>query len=256
MPVKDALRSAIQTAVGQEAYLYWLARWYVARPMGAELRTLVELARRHPDGDVLDVGAGIGMTCVHLARALPGRRVHAFEPHPSNRRVLDKVLRTTRTRDVFVHGVAAGDQEGSAEMVMPMRNGRALFGLAHVVHESIPDYNEGATVPVRVVALDDYLRAVGVRRVAGIKIDVENFEYYALRGCRATLARDRPAILCELWGNDHRARVIELLEGLGYVCFVREGGRFARFDATRTRHAQSLDFFFVAGEDVHSLEST
>jgi FkbM family methyltransferase len=239
--MKDAVRGVLQGVLGRERYLYWFARWSTSRAPSATLEEFSQLVE--PGSVVLDLGAGIGMTCVPLARSNPTGHVHAFEPHPLNRSVLRRVVGATRTRNVTVHEVAVGEESRVAQMVMPIRSGAALFGLTHVVHDSIEVFNEGEIASVRVVALDEYLHSgSAVGRVGGIKIDVENFEYFALRGCRNILQRDRPPILCELWNNDNRRKTREFLEGLDYECSVLEGGRRVPFEPGR-HHA--LDFFFL-----------
>jgi FkbM family methyltransferase len=153
------------------------------------------------------------------------------------------VVGATRTQNVTVHDVAVGEESRVARMVMSIRSGAALFGLTHVVHDSIEDFNEGEIASVRLVALDEYLDSrSAVGRVGGIKIDVENFEYFALRGCRNILQRDRPPILCDHRNNDNRRKTREFLEGLDYECSVLEGGRRVPFEPGR-HHA--LDFFFL-----------
>lgn len=49
-----------------------------------------------------------------------------------------------------------------------------------------------------------------------MKIDVENFEYKVLKGSRELLKRNNFGIYCELWDNENRRLVSELLNLIGY----------------------------------------
>ena len=57
-------------------------------------------------------------------------------------------------------------------------------------------------------------------KITAIKIDVENFEYFALKGGENLLSKNKPIIYCELWDNENRKRCISFLNNLGYSAFV------------------------------------
>ena len=79
--------------------------------------------------------------------------------------------------------------------------------------------------------------------IGAMKVDVENYEALMFAGARKLLERDHPPILCELWNNENRVQVVELLADIGYGCFVREGRDLIPYDAVT--HAERLNFFFV-----------
>lgn len=151
------------------------------------LATRLELA---PDDVVFDIGANIGWYALLLARLAPrGVAIHAFEPDPWARGMLQENLSRNRADAVVVAADAVGESSGAAEL---LRYGhrRAKGGLLPV---GAPE-----KVSVPMVSLDDYCRAHGLeRRTVGlIKIGIEGFEYFALRGAERTLARCR-AVLAE-----------------------------------------------------------
>lgn len=151
------------------------------------LATRLELA---PDDVVFDIGANIGWYALLLARLAPrGVVIHAFEPDPWARGMLQENLRRNRADAVTVAGSAVGESSGTAQL---HRYGhrRTRGGLLPV---GAPE-----TVAVSMVSLDDYCREQELddRPVGFIKIGIEGFEYFALRGAERTLSHCR-AVLAE-----------------------------------------------------------
>jgi len=185
------------------------------------LTTRLELA---PDEVVFDVGANIGWYALLLARLAPrGVAIHAFEPDPWARGLLqENVSRNRADAAVTVAGSAVGESCGMAQL---HRYGhrRARGGLLPV---GAPE-----TVPVEMVSLDDYCREHGLegRPVACIKIGIEGFEYFALRGaertlsrCRAVLAEYAPQRLAQ--AGVEPVALLDLLVAAGFVPAVIDAG--------------------------------
>lgn len=64
------------------------------------------------------------------------------------------------------------------------------------------------------------LKNVKLFNLAPIKLDVENFELEVLRGGKKMLERNKPMIYCELWDNENRTLVFELIKSIGYDIYV------------------------------------
>ena len=72
-----------------------------------------------------------------------------------------------------------------------MRRGiPSASGLASAVHAKDPKFSSRMTVPM--IDLDGYSRASGMQPPQLIKIDVEGYEFEAIRGARRLLASDAP----------------------------------------------------------------
>lgn len=235
--MKEAALALLQRLFGLETYLYLFSRLKVAtlRFDRRERDFLVFLRDLPADGTVLDIGANIGIMTAHLARHVDRGEVVAFEPMPANLRVLGRLVDRLALRNVRIEACALGDSEGTLEMVMPLERGALRHGLAHVVHESIPDRNEGPRVTAPQRRLDDCDSVRRAERITGIKMDVENFEWFVIQGAVETLRRHRPLLYVELWPNENRARCFELLAGLGYRAFVCERGGLIPFEPERHR---------------------
>jgi FkbM family methyltransferase len=98
-------------------------------------------------------------------------------------------------------------------MVMPVIGDVKMQGLSHVVQEGEDQAGNYYTVPLK--KLDDFPELNEKdARITGIKIDVENFEYFVLKGGRNLIAKHRPVIYSELWNTENRTNTIKMLAGL------------------------------------------
>jgi hypothetical protein len=115
-----------------------------------------------------------------------------------------------------------------------------MQGLSHVKHESITEWNEGEEFQVPVNTLDNLLNGNSIQ---GIKIDVENFEFYALKGGKRILENNHPIIYAELWDNENRQNCLEYLKGMNYNPHVVLNDKLVPFD--KNVHC-SQNFIFIS----------
>lgn len=239
--MKKRIQWLLQRILGFRRYLF-LFSLYKIRTLGRDQKEgdFLHFVKMLPvDAVVLDIGANIGIMTAWLAKHCKQGQIHAFEPIPENLAALTRIVNHFKFANVTLHGYALGDQPGELQMVMPEVQHVKMQGLSHVVHESIPDFNDGKMYKVPVKMLD---KIPELKKVAGIKIDVENFEFFVLKGGETMLRRDKPVIYAELWANENRDRCFELLTGLGYAIKVLDHGNLQDFDAGK-HHNQN--FFFV-----------
>lgn len=240
--MKKLVQSILQKLFGFERYLV-LFSWFKIKTLSRDKKEgdfLFFMSMMPEDALVLDIGANIGIMTVHLAQKCKRGTVHAIEPIPENFSTLGKIVRRFKLSNVKLHQFALGAEKGELEMVMPKVQNVKMQGLSHVVHESITEFNEGEIYKVPQHRLDDLPEMVN--GVKGIKIDVENFEYFVFKGGENTLSTYGPVIYCELWDNENRALCFEFLEGLGYQTKVLQDGELVLFNAGV--HKQQ-NFFFV-----------
>jgi len=245
LPLKTRIKGWLQSVLGYERFLRAFA-WFKVRTLRWDRREadfLHFLSRLPRDGTVIDVGANLGFLCVPLARRVAGGAVLAFEPLPDNRRTLAWMIRRFALSHVTVYPCAVGEGRGTVSMVLPMRGASREQGLGHVVDPTeTPERGVCFDVPMR--SLDEVVEAhhPGIR-IAGIKIDVENFERFVLRGARRLLERDRPLVYLELWDGPNRRESFELARELGYDICVFDRRTLVWFDPLH--HRDHGNFFFV-----------
>ena len=170
---------------------------------------------------VLDIGANIGVMTVHLARTVKGSTVYSFEPMPNNISTFKRIIKYFKLQNVKLYEIALGNSEGEVEMVMPVISSVRMQGLSHVVHDSIPENNDGERFKVPLKMLDNMIELVNApQRISAIKIDVENFEFFVLDGAKQLIAKNRPVVYAELWENENREKCFDLFKSLNYKTVV------------------------------------
>jgi FkbM family methyltransferase len=241
--VKDSLKYILQKSLGFKNYLYVFSLFKIKtiKNDSKEKDFFYFLNLLKDDGSiVLDIGANIGIMSYHLAKNLPKSSIHAFEPIPDNLRVLRKIKSKFSLSNLVIHSLALGEEKGILKMILPTKNKVIFQGLSHVKHESICEMNEGIEFDVQSDFLDNLFSD---EKISAIKIDVENFEYFVLKGANNLLIKNKPIIYAELWENDNRTNCFELLESLKYETFVIDSDKLVAFN--KEIHKKQ-NFIFIA----------
>jgi FkbM family methyltransferase len=166
-------------------------------------------------GDVFyDAGANVGVFAF-MAATLVGEKgaVFAFEPEPNNVLCFQRSLESAPVRNVELHDVALGDEDGS--MTFDRRGG--AFSGRLVVSEDEIESDGVCEIQVRSI---DSLLAAGLPPPSLIKIEVEGGEGLVLEGAKETLRTHKPAVLCEMHPDNQAgaSRAFAALKEAGYVC--------------------------------------
>jgi FkbM family methyltransferase len=160
-------------------------RVFKRRAPGAEAH-LEAYMRMDPAKTFVDAGANIG----HISRYMAprSRSVWAFEPSASTAEELR--ARTREFGNVVVQQCALGDKDGEAELLKHDSSGNNSL-----VRRS-KDFTS-STEKVEVKRLDDFIDSFP-SPVGLIKIDVEGYESFVIRGALNLVARDRPRLVVEI----------------------------------------------------------
>jgi FkbM family methyltransferase len=139
-----------------------------------------------------DVGANIGVyTCVGAARLPPDGRMIAFEPVPENARYLTENLKLNGLdARATVEAAAVGEESGQVTIYLSRKIGHHSAASANAHGSTL-----GISVPL--VSLDAYTRSAGLEPPDIIKIDVQGYDGFVLRGARDILRYARPALFVE-----------------------------------------------------------
>ncbi|HKL04129.1 MAG TPA: FkbM family methyltransferase [Cryomorphaceae bacterium] len=227
--MKNVLKRFLQQTLGFNNYLRLFARYKVSTLKGdtkeGDFFHFMSLLK--DEGTILDIGANLGIMTWHLLNHFNHAKVWAFEPIPSNLEVLRKTTEKFDPSRLRIFENALGHEAGRIKMVLPEVENVKMQGLSHVVHETIDTFNEGQYFEVDVEKLDSIVDQNV--QVVGVKLDVENFEYFVLKGGEALLRRDKPIIYTELWENDNRQKCMEFLNKLDYETFYFDGVKLKPF---------------------------
>lgn len=243
--MKTFIKYILQKILGLETYLYVFARFIIVKlRWDKNEKDFFHFMKLFPDGGViLDLGANIGVTSYHLAKNFPKSTIFSFEPLALNMNTLKRIKQKFDLENIKEFQIALGEKPGTLEMVMPVINNVPMHGLSHVIHETNSELNSGLKYKVPVVSLDEFdnLKAC-TKKITALKIDVENFEYFVLKGGEKLIAENQPIIYCELWENDNRKKCFDLLNNLGYSALVLQKKELVPFEkAVVEKH----NFFFL-----------
>jgi FkbM family methyltransferase len=167
----------------------------------------------------LDVGAHVGFYSLVAALANRSGRVFAFEPLPQVYERLVRNVRLNRVGNVECIAAAVTDREGDCEFFsLDMGSVPSSSSLSRSFMESSQQLYRRplVTTRVRALVLDQLVRDRAIERVDLVKLDIETGEAAALRGMRETLARDRPALICEVLPGAPVDALLAVLQPLGY----------------------------------------
>ena len=206
----------------------------------AELAAISRLLA--PTDTVCDIGANKGAFTFWLARWCRRGHVIAFEPQIDIAERLARDCRFFGFSNVRVEPAGVYSSSTTLELSVPRGHGPgASFNTPAVSTDAV-------SVPVRVVALDDYFAAE--ERIALLKIDVEGAELEVFRGAERILKTFHPLLVFECENRHLREYRVEdvfsYLGTFGYQgCFVCQGRLLpiSEFDAAVHQRADS-DWFW------------
>jgi len=232
--LKNFIKYLLQKLFGYHRYLFFFAKFKTKLfKLDKKEKGFFYFIKLIPDyGIILDIGANIGLTAYHLAKSKPNCKIHAFEPIESNYTVLKKHCNTFK--NIEFHLCALGEKEGIAEMVLPIVSNVKMQGLSHVKHSSIKEFNEGNLYKAELKTLDSFQ----FDNVVAIKMDVENYEQFVLKGARETLIKSKPVIYLELWENENRANCFTMLKEIGYQINVLNHTNLEPFNESKHKKEQ------------------
>ncbi len=142
-----------------------------------------------PGGVFWDVGAHVGFFTL-LGSRLVGAEgiVHAFEPLPRNRRLLEAAIAANRCTNVRVHDLAVTSKTGEA--TLKGHRSSAMWSL-------MENRGTGEQLTTRCTTLDDLRGAFEPPDL--MKVDVEGVEYEVMRGGTLFLTEHRPLLIVEFF---------------------------------------------------------
>ena len=168
-------------------------------------------------GDVFyDIGANVGFFTLLGARLVgPHGRVVAFEPVPWCARAVARNIELNDFAHAEIRAEAVGAQDGRARLLVV---GEASWSHLESTGRHADVREE---IDVEVVSLDSLVAAGTIPPPTAMKIDTEGAELQAIEGARETIARHRPAIVCEL--HDTNEQFVALMDELGYTTTNLDG---------------------------------
>jgi len=184
------------------------------RDQRSEIRSLVSALAQ--EDVAVDVGANKGAYIPALSRAVPRGRVVAFEPQPVLADYLRRACAAARFDNVTVEAAGVSSTPGAMTLYVP---GEGESSPGATLESAIERRENCRHLQVPVVTLDAYF-AGEVRRIGGLKIDVEGHELAVLQGAAELIREHSPTIVVECENRHLRTGsvydVLDFLRSLGY----------------------------------------
>ena len=212
-----------------------------------------------PGDTFLDVGANIGYFSV-MASMIVGEQgtVVSFEPSARALAKMTSHACLNQCRNLIICSHAVGEITGRTQLnwATPSNIGGST------IHRGIA--SQGAIEQIAVRTLDDVCRDLTLKPKL-IKMDIEGFELFALKGAREILTACRPNVVCELTAaflRDHgqsSESLIQFMLDLGYGAFLLAVSPVGKVTATpfapETAPVEQAEVLFSCSADPLSAKS-
>ena len=201
---------------------------------------------------VFDIGANFGWYSLNVAKRFPDCKIYSFEPIPKTFGYLKANVDLNGFNNININNFGFADEEKEISFYYyPAGSGNASLA-------NLSELSNQEEVRCSIKKLDDYMEKNAAAAIDFIKCDVEGAELLVFKGGLKSIEKYKPIIFTELlrkWAkkfNYHPNEVVELLQGMGYVCFVSSEGKLKKINAIDDLTVETNFFFLHA--DKHSDE--
>jgi len=157
---------------------------------GYLLESLMKISK--PGDCIYDVGAEIGLYSVFLSMAVgENGQVVAFEPEEIRYKRLKGNLLLNNLNNVSIFSTALGDKNREEKLLVGRDNVAPGF-----INLSEAKSKDETFQMVKIMNGDEFIYQNHLSLPKAIKIDVEGYEYYVIKGLEKTLKSDTCQIVC------------------------------------------------------------
>jgi FkbM family methyltransferase len=170
-----------------------------------------------PEFYIVDAGANIGFLSMNLAKLCPQGFIYSFEPDSENFDYLQRNKNNNHFTNIHLFKTALGEKAGKAELYKMYDNNPG----ANRILSSQPNQNI-ASETIEIAVLDEFKKNGAIKKINLLKIDVEGFEPFVLKGAKEIIETWRPILFIELAEVNLRQqgytarKLIELVESFNY----------------------------------------
>lgn len=168
----------------------------------------------------IDIGSNIGYYALLESKLVgEGGKVISIEPSPPNFKFLQKNVKLQNINNIETYNFACGDIDGFVKFSV---SNRSNWSRVVPENESKSINDEDLTViDVPIKKLDTFLGEISLNKIDIIRMDIEGYEYAALKGMTQTIEKYRPLIVFELhqifMGFEKTKKLLSDLKKSGYV---------------------------------------
>ncbi len=187
------------------------------------------------DDTVIDIGANLGYFSKTFSRLTPNGKVICIEPLPQYYEVLNYFI--GKRKNVSIHNVALGKENGEVTMVLPRSNGMIRTGLPYI--SKTPTESEHPTQKVAIVPPHTLFSEL--KKIDYIKCDVEGYEWIIFQEMQGLLEQHMPLVQIEI-SDENKEKLLDYFANLGYLQF---GIKDHSFVEEHGEQQEAGDYLFV-----------
>ncbi len=137
-------------------------------------------------GDLIDVGANLGVFSLTLAQRFSDKKIHAFEPNPSTFKACQSNILLNNYTNIQTQSLAVANYNGEITFeANPTDRGTT----------SISKVDSKHTIKVPCITLDTYAEKESIEEIALLKVDVEGYEELVFQGAKKLLSQRKIAVI-------------------------------------------------------------
>jgi FkbM family methyltransferase len=171
---------------------------------------------------IIDVGGNIGQSSLEINKnrkyLYKDFKIISFEPYPETyQHFIHNLKLNSEIENITVENMGLGEAESEVKM---FRECNSNSGGNKVVYDQ--SQNTTGIKTVRITTLDNYIESHKIEKVDFIKMDIEGYEYSALKGAEKTLRKFKPKLYLELDTHNLKkqgrstAELLSFLKNLNY----------------------------------------
>jgi FkbM family methyltransferase len=208
-------RNGINYKLDLSSFNNWAIFWEIPIELEAK-RKLFALIKE--GNNFIDIGAHIGQITLEAARIVGDTgKVYSFEPHPKTFAQFDHNVGLNRFNNITKCNFGLGDEVGKFYVEVIDENNAGMNRISK---------DNTSNIAVEVKILDDFLATTDLKKIDFVKVDVEGFEYKALKGGEKALRKWHPILFIELDDvtlkaqNSSPKQLLQFLNDVGYTKIV------------------------------------
>jgi len=192
-------------------------------------KVCLEIAKHITDDSVvLDIGANIGYVSLALQQIVKDKNfeIHTFECDTTNFQLLK--YNTKNYSNIHNYCIGLSDELKVCEMSINNQNYGCNFIHKSIdkngsienfkyEHAELPHKVENNNVHILTIPLDSISESIfRDKKISVMKIDVEGFEYFVLKGAKNTIQKYSPVIIVEIFDSNLQ-KVVDFMSSIGYT---------------------------------------
>lgn len=176
-----------------------------------EKKLLEKIKSLNLNGVYVDVGSHVGNHSVYFDKFCNSEKVISIEGHPFNFKYLKMNITQNKCKNILFNIIVSDKEDETLTMKYNMHN----TGMSMVVTNATPANTNDNLIQNTTNTLDNLLK--NEENISIIKLDIENYEYYALLGAQNIINKHRPVIVIELHRtNPYYNLIINFLDKNNY----------------------------------------